>query len=363
MNVLLQRNNKFGNFLELSEYGEKGRRSFVIFPEGEEGKGWMDCRVQLSKLKQFHDKQKVGEPLPGGHTGKSVAGATGLIKGQWEISTAHINMQGVHKSFAEIVKGSGHFLKVNPQQVAGKDKGGEHFFEKSKATVKPLEDASSNDLEQAEKTKEEHVDILTFRDLLSDFKKDLFQCIERFFVGWTPLNAEVNRAKKGVSNGRPKPRLEKPKPLVKLTYFRKNYVRPKTRWQKVTRPIAGEGGESSLAKSRKAKPLEAGPDPFQALQDSLAERFIEKGESSRVGMRPDSSSPLPASPIQHSRTSPDATSGLPARDLATFSLSSPAGISQDQFSPEIVQGSASECDTTEIQLRILENQGRSPVSG
>jgi hypothetical protein len=37
--ILLRRNNRFGNFLELSKYGEKGRRSFVIIPEGEEGKG------------------------------------------------------------------------------------------------------------------------------------------------------------------------------------------------------------------------------------------------------------------------------------------------------------------------------------
>ena len=75
----------------------------------------MDCREQLSKLKQFHDKQKVGQPLPGGHTGKSVAGVTGLIKGQREISTTHTSVQGVHKSYAEVVQGSGHFLKVNPQ--------------------------------------------------------------------------------------------------------------------------------------------------------------------------------------------------------------------------------------------------------
>ena len=35
--VLLRRINRFGNFLELSEYGEKGRRSFTIIPEGEDG--------------------------------------------------------------------------------------------------------------------------------------------------------------------------------------------------------------------------------------------------------------------------------------------------------------------------------------
>jgi hypothetical protein len=66
--------------------------SFVIFPEGEERKGWMECRVQLSKLKQFHDKQKVGEMLPGGHTGKSVAGESGMIKGQQITSSANINV-------------------------------------------------------------------------------------------------------------------------------------------------------------------------------------------------------------------------------------------------------------------------------
>jgi hypothetical protein len=123
--------------------------------------------------------------------------------------------------------------------VPGKDKGGEQFFERSKATVKPLEDASSEDLEQIEMTKGEQVHILTFRDVLSEFK-ELFQCLERFLVGWTPPNAEVKWAKKGVFDGRPKLRYEKPKPLVKFTYHRKNYVRPKTvakscknqRWRK-----------------------------------------------------------------------------------------------------------------------------------
>jgi hypothetical protein len=40
--VLLWRNNRFGNFLELLEYREKGRRSFVFIPEGEDEKGWTD---------------------------------------------------------------------------------------------------------------------------------------------------------------------------------------------------------------------------------------------------------------------------------------------------------------------------------
>jgi hypothetical protein len=42
--VVQRRNNLHGNFLELSEYGGKGR-SFVIILEGIEGKRWEDCRV------------------------------------------------------------------------------------------------------------------------------------------------------------------------------------------------------------------------------------------------------------------------------------------------------------------------------
>jgi hypothetical protein len=59
---LQRRSNSHGNFLELSEYGGKGRRSFVIIPEGIEGKGWEDCRVQLQRLKIHHEKhrQKIG---------------------------------------------------------------------------------------------------------------------------------------------------------------------------------------------------------------------------------------------------------------------------------------------------------------
>jgi hypothetical protein len=37
--MVQRRNNSYGNFLELFEYGGKGRRSFVIIPEGIEEKG------------------------------------------------------------------------------------------------------------------------------------------------------------------------------------------------------------------------------------------------------------------------------------------------------------------------------------
>jgi hypothetical protein len=58
--VMQRKKNSHGNFLELSEYGGKGRRSFVIIPEGHEGKGWKDCRAQLQRLKMHYEKDREG---------------------------------------------------------------------------------------------------------------------------------------------------------------------------------------------------------------------------------------------------------------------------------------------------------------
>jgi hypothetical protein len=68
--VMQRRNNSHGNFLELSEYGGKGRRSFVIIPEGIEGKGWEDCRAQLKRLKMHHEKQRQLSVAAGASVGK-----------------------------------------------------------------------------------------------------------------------------------------------------------------------------------------------------------------------------------------------------------------------------------------------------
>ena len=121
--VLLRRSNKFGNFLKLSEYGEKGkgRRSFVIILEGE-GEGWVECREQLSKLKQFHDKRKLGGSLTGVHPEKTLARSDGLNKGQLFFSTDHTNLQGDQESYAEAVQGNRHILKLNSHSLAGKCK-------------------------------------------------------------------------------------------------------------------------------------------------------------------------------------------------------------------------------------------------
>jgi hypothetical protein len=71
--VLQRRNNSHGNFLEQSEYGGKGK-SFVIIPEGIEGKGWEDCRVQLQQLKLHYEKQREVKSPAEAPVGKKTVG-------------------------------------------------------------------------------------------------------------------------------------------------------------------------------------------------------------------------------------------------------------------------------------------------
>ncbi|KAE8056072.1 hypothetical protein FH972_012870 [Carpinus fangiana] len=174
-----------------------GRRvgGAVIIPEGE-GNGWTDCREQFSKLKHFHDKQKLGGSLPKGHPGKVLAGPVGLNKGKMIISSDHTSLLVVQKSYAEAIQGIDHTLSLNLQPIAGKCKVGKSVLEKFNGR-NPLVDILSVELEEKEKavimTREEQVRILTVRDLLSDFKKDLLKCLESYLVGWTPPSDAVNQ--------------------------------------------------------------------------------------------------------------------------------------------------------------------------
>ena len=65
--VLQRRRNQYGIFMELSKYGGGGRSSFVIIPEGCDGKGWKECYAQLQGLKLHHEKQHAaGTPVMAG---------------------------------------------------------------------------------------------------------------------------------------------------------------------------------------------------------------------------------------------------------------------------------------------------------
>jgi hypothetical protein len=288
--VLLRRKNNFGNFLELSEYGEKGRRCFVTIPEGEDGRGWSDCREQLSKLKHFHEKQKLGglasERQPG-----NASADVGINKGKEIISSDQSSLQGAKKSYAAVVQGFDQSLSLNFQTLASKSKVGAAGSKEINGSVSLADRLSAEKGETGCQEKdvilnsEEQVAVGAVRDMLSYFKKDLLKALENLLEGWIPLTDVANRIKKGADSGRPKMRKEKPSPPVKFTYFRKKPARPKLRWQKVARPVT------------------IGSDSVHTLKTAGATRILEKGEGSGTG-------PGPIFPVKQTTPAID-TSGIP----------------------------------------------------
>lgn len=59
VHIANHRVNSDGRFLEVSEYGAGGRRSFIIIPEGREWNGWLGCGDQLRKVSNYFEKVDV----------------------------------------------------------------------------------------------------------------------------------------------------------------------------------------------------------------------------------------------------------------------------------------------------------------
>jgi hypothetical protein len=113
--IMQRRKNSYGNYLELSEYGGKGRRSFVIIPEGHQANGWEDCRIQLQRLKAHFEKQKEQASSGGALEGtKTVGKMSGLSK-----ETPH-GGNHVQRSYAEAVAGEKGKDDDSRIQVAGR---------------------------------------------------------------------------------------------------------------------------------------------------------------------------------------------------------------------------------------------------
>jgi hypothetical protein len=48
--IMQKRQNHYGQFLEITEYGKGGRRSYILIPEGRESYGWGRCILQLRRF-------------------------------------------------------------------------------------------------------------------------------------------------------------------------------------------------------------------------------------------------------------------------------------------------------------------------
>lgn len=56
-----KRMNKYGKFLELTEFVRGKKRSYIVLPEGREGGGWRHCISQLGRLSK-HIGKEVAKP-------------------------------------------------------------------------------------------------------------------------------------------------------------------------------------------------------------------------------------------------------------------------------------------------------------
>jgi hypothetical protein len=180
-----RRKHLYGNYLELSEYGGKGRRSYVVIPEGYEGKGWKDGRLQLQRLKLHHEKQREKVSLVEESEGKK----GGLISGgTHEIKQLETKVQ---RSYAEMVKGEQGPTDALAPQVAGEvvansSKEGAQFM---------AENLAGQNMERPENKE-------SIKEFLLSLQKQISNCLRRLDLGWGEDEKENVREQEAEGNGR-----------------------------------------------------------------------------------------------------------------------------------------------------------------
>jgi hypothetical protein len=182
--IMQRRKNSYGNYLELSEYGGKGRRSYVVIPEGYEGKGWKDGRLQLQRLKLHHEKQKEKVSLVEEPEGKKGGQSSG---GTQEIKKLETNAQ---RSYAETVKGDQGPINALASQVAGEVaansiKEGAHFM---------AENLAGQNRERMENKE-------SIKQFLLSLQKQISSCLRRLELGWGEEEKENAREQAAEGNG------------------------------------------------------------------------------------------------------------------------------------------------------------------
>ena len=272
--------------MELSEYGGSGRRSFVIIPEGDEGMGWKECRMQLFWLKQRHEKQHA----EGTHADKALV--------ETQMGNAVKESQRVHGkvSYAEAVTGKGKEAEQSGAQLAG-DHGAatvkeKHIMESAEdkltanhaglnekifsqiTTVKEKlikeSDKDKLTMNHAGFNEKRFLQLITegnimaIQKMLIAFKEEINSCMEKIEVGvesyWAELGPKIKhqQAEPWAQVEQPK-YVKKPKQIVKKTYFRRKTFKSKPLWRlKNTAALSSEKllptSEQLLESRRKISP-------------------------------------------------------------------------------------------------------------
>jgi hypothetical protein len=218
---LQKRMNKYGRFMEITEYGRGGRRSFVVIPEGREGQGWRNCILQMGRLvkylEQVRDMTKKSLPVqpravvPGRTFADVVEGKkpeTGTEKreeGSMGISAAEINVETVEN------------------------------FEKGKEKIlKPVNQAALKWEDLVVTLNEGVFNMRIMRDMLEDIKGKMEILGSRYEPGCVEKKKENMDTQHGPCGPKVQlgqddgvkeigPRLNKPNLCCSKTYYRRRY--------------------------------------------------------------------------------------------------------------------------------------------
>ncbi|GLT55585.1 hypothetical protein SLA2020_286950, partial [Shorea laevis] len=193
--VLQKRQNDFGRFLELTEYGGGRRRSHVIIPQGRDGSGWHHCISQLRKLVK-HVEQKGGAgrnviPLP--------------------VQSQVVEQGG--KTFAEVLVGEGQNKELEKRNEGGLGKADQNLGKrivdprnlapaKSAPGITATEDlVGQAGMVMAKTVMEGNVTVL--RDILISFKSEVERCLQQLELGqpFCQVGPDSNQSQRPLSIG------------------------------------------------------------------------------------------------------------------------------------------------------------------
>jgi len=241
--VVLRRKNKHGQFMELSEYGGGGRRSYVVIPEGSDGKGWLDVGVQLQKLITYHAKQKAGGITFGRKTDAVLKAAPTITSLRREAQSYAAVLGGKASTGGRVsAEGRGNTdFRMEPEKEAPGVESGDHAVERGvldskRSAVSIMGNDRQNNLEEAKNLDE-------LKSFLRHFKAEAERWLGLLEMGCVSDKSDAGGLEEGgkgikahIENSTMKDPIttDKREDELNCVYSRRSPRKVSTRWQQVT---------------------------------------------------------------------------------------------------------------------------------
>ncbi|KAG2670996.1 hypothetical protein I3760_14G113000 [Carya illinoinensis] len=238
--VAHRRSNAFGQFLEVMEYGDNGRRGMLVFPAGKEGYGWKTLSLELKHALAGFSKAPV--VVKGGGKGKEMGGQTRTYAeaARGGEASSRVAVQGgnvqilynVEKEKNKGVAGEGHRV-AGECHMAGRVGRGQV----NDLGVVSLPENCVGEREGQNILFGMKVELAGVKEELAGLKRTIESLIGK--VDWD-LFLKRNLGLK--NKGAPKPRINKGKIKLGMDLGRSRQAHPKLKWRiKMNGPALGEG--------------------------------------------------------------------------------------------------------------------------